>query len=96
MLRQNGAIILTKYFTDQAKRIRLLSPVETLKDNWIEIYRQLPTCGVNFTRTEFVKKCGEFGIVERTADGFLRDNAERSESKLFFKVKHGQYTKNLF
>jgi len=91
-----GAVILTKYFLDQAQKMRIINPVEYLKNEWIDIYKKLPEHGFNFTRTEFVKTCDEFKIKSRQADNFLRDNAERTETKLFFKVKHGIYTKNLF
>lgn len=92
----NGAIILTKYFIDQAQKVRLQNPVEQLKNEWPEIYRQLPNHGVNFSRNEFVKKCAEFGLGESISDKFLRANADRSEKLLFYKVKQGFYTKNLF
>lgn len=91
-----GAVILTKYFIEQAQKVRLQNPVEQLKNEWPEIYRQLPGHGVNFTRNEFVKKCAEFGMGESIADKFLRANSARSETTLFFKVKQGCYTKNLF
>lgn len=91
-----GAVILTKYFIDQAQKVRLQNPIEQLKNEWPEIFRQLPGHGVNFTRNEFVKKCGEFGLGESIADKFLRGNSARSETTLFFKVKQGCYTKNLF
>lgn len=91
-----GAVILTKYFIDQAQKVRLQNPVEQLKNEWPEIYRQLPGHGVNFTRNEFVKKCAEMGLGESIADKFLRSNSARSETTLFFKVKQGCYTKNLF
>lgn len=91
-----GAVILTKYFIDQAQKVRLQNPVEQLKNEWPEIYRQLPGHGVNFTRNEFVKKCAEMGLGESIADKFLRGNSARSETTLFFKVKQGCYTKNLF
>lgn len=92
----DGAIILTKYFIDQAQKVRILNPVEQLKNEWPEVYRQLPSPGINFSRNEFVKKCADFGLKESVADKFLRVNADRSEKLLFYKVKQGQYTKNLF
>lgn len=91
-----GAVVLCKYFIDQAMKIRVLNPIEQLKNEWPEVYRQLPSHGNNFTRNEFVKKCAEFGLKESIADKFLRANAERSERLLFYKVKQGIYTKNLF
>jgi len=27
---------------------------------------------------------------------FLKENSDRSDTKLFYKVKHGEYNKNLF
>jgi len=92
----NGAVILTKYFIDQAQKVRVLNPIEQLKNEWPEIYRQLPSPGINFSRNEFVKKCADFGLKESIADKFLRTNADRSEKLLFYKVKQGFYTKNLF
>jgi len=92
----NGAVILCKYFVDQAQKVRILSPVEMLKDQWKELYMQLPDHGINFTRLEFVTKAGKMGLKQRAADDFLKANAERSEAKLLFKVGHGTYTKNLF
>jgi len=91
-----GAIILIKYFIDQAQNVRLQNPVEQLKNEWPEIYQQLPSPGLNFSRNEFVKKCADFGLGESIADKFLRTNADRSEKLIFNKVKQGQYTKNLF
>ena len=91
-----GAVILIKYFIDQAQRVRVLSPVEQLKDNWIDIYNALPNHGKSFDRTFFIKVCDKFGVASRRADTFLKENADRSESKLFYKVKHGEYNKNLF
>lgn len=91
-----GAVILTKYFMDQSLKVRQNNPVELLKNEWPEIYRQLPGHGINFSRNEFVKKCAQFGYGESIADKFLRANAERSEKLLFYKVKQGFYTKNLF
>jgi hypothetical protein len=92
----NGAIILTKYFIDQAQKVRIQDPIEQLKNEWPEVYRQLPSPGINFTRNEFVKKCSEFSLKESVSDKFLRANADRSEKLLFYKVKQGIYTKNLF
>lgn len=92
----NGAVILTKYFIDQAQKVRILNPIEQLKNEWPEIYRQLPSPGINFSRNEFVKKCADFTLGESIADKFLRANADRSEKLLFYKVKQGQYTKNIF
>ncbi len=91
-----GAVILIKYFIDQAQKVRVLNPIEQLKNEWPEIYRQLPSPGLNFSRNEFVKKCADFGLKESVADKFLRVNADRSEKLLFYKVKQGYYTKNLF
>lgn len=92
----NGAVILTKYFIDQAQKVRILNPVEQLKNEWPEIYKQLPSPGINFSRNQFILKCAEFKLSESVADKFLRINADRSEKLLFFKVKQGQYTKNIF
>jgi len=92
----HGAIILTKYFIDQGRTIRIQNPVEKLKNEWPEVYRQLPSPGINFSRNEFVKKCADFQLGESIADKFLRANADRSDTKLFYKVKQGYYTKNLF
>lgn len=92
----DGAIILIKYFLDQAQKVRILSPVEMLKDNWIDIYAALPNHGKPFDRLYFIKVCDKFGIAARRADTFLKGNSDRTESRLFYKVKHGEYTKNLF
>jgi len=91
-----GAVILCKYFVSEAMKARILSPVECLKDQWVDIYNALPNHGKSFDRLHFIKICDKFGIGQRRADTFLKDNADRSESKLFFKVKHGEYNKNLF
>lgn len=91
-----GAVILTKYFIDQAQKVRILNPVETLKDNWVDIYNALPNHGKSFDRLHFVKVCDKFGIAARRADIFLKENSDRTETRLFFKVKHGEYNKNLF
>jgi len=91
-----GSVILVKYFIDQAQKVRIQNPVEQLKNEWPEIYNQLPSPGINFTRNEFVKKCSDFGLGESIADKFLRASADRSEKLLFYKVKQGIYTKNLF
>jgi len=92
----NGAVILCKYFIAEAMKARILNPVESLKDNWVDIYNALPSHGKSFDRLHFIKVCDKFGIASRRADTFLRDNSDRSESKLFYKVKHGEYNKNLF
>lgn len=92
----NGAVILTKYFIDQAQKVRVLNPIEQLKDQWIDIYEALPAHGKSFNRLHFVKVCDKFGIAQRRADTFLMENSDRSENKLFYKVKHGEYNKNLF
>jgi len=92
----NGSKILCEYFINEAQKVRILSPVEMLKDQWKELYMQLPDHGINFTRLEFVTKAGKMGLKQRAADDFLKANAERSETKLLFKVGHGTYTKNLF
>lgn len=92
----HGAVILCKYYVSEAMKARILSPVETLKDNWVDIYNALPNHGKSFDRMHFIKICDKFGIGQRRADMFLKQNADRSESKLFFKVKHGEYNKNLF
>jgi hypothetical protein len=92
----NGAVILTKYFIDQTQKVRISSPVESLTAPWDEIYRQLPAHGEQFSRTYFVRKCADFGLSERHADRFLKTHGDKSEGALFFKVKHGSYTKNLF
>lgn len=91
-----GAIILTKYYTSEAQKVRLLSPIEMLKDQWVQIYEALPDHGKSFDRIHFIKVCNKFGIAQRRADNFLKDNSDRTETKLFFKVKHGEYNKNLF
>ncbi len=91
-----GAIILTKYFIDQAQKVRVLSPVETLKDKWIDIYKSLPEHGVKFDRKQFLKVCAVFGVKDRAADNFLKEHGLRSENSLLFKIGHGVYTKNLF
>jgi hypothetical protein len=91
-----GATVLCRYFIDQAMKIRILNPVEMLKDAWVDIYKQLPEHGQQFKRNEFVKKCADFAIKERSADEFLKKNAAREETSLFFKVGQGIYTKNLF
>lgn len=91
-----GAIILTKYFIDQAQKVRVLSPVETLKDKWIDIYNSLPEHGNKFDRKQFLKVCAAYGIKDRAADLFLKEHGLRSEDSLLFKVGHGIYTKNLF
>lgn len=91
-----GAVVLCKYFLEQAAKMRIINPVEYLKDNWKSIYEALPEHGKTFDRSHFVKVCLKFGIKQRRADIFLKDSADRSETKLFFKVSHGLYTKNLF
>jgi hypothetical protein len=91
-----GAVILTKYFIDQAQKVRIMNPIDMLKNEWKEIYMAMPEHGINFTRAQFVKKCADFGLKQRQADNFLRDNAERSETKLLYKIGQGNYTKNLF
>ena len=91
-----GAVILTKYFIDQAQKVRLNSPVDLLKNEWPEIYNQMPSPGITFSRNQFVEKCAQFSLSERTADKFLKEHSERSEKTLFYKVKQGQYTKNMF
>lgn len=91
-----GAIILTDYFTDQAQRVRVLSPIERLKDKWIDIYNSLPEHGTKFDRKQFIKICAAFEIKDRAADNFLKEHGLRSEDSLLFKIGHGIYTKNLF
>lgn len=91
-----SAVILCKYFITEAMKARILNPVEMLKDNWIDIYNALPAHGKSFDRLFFIKVCDKFGIASRRADTFLRDNSDRSETALFYKVKHGEYNKNLF
>lgn len=91
-----GAVILTKYFIQQAQNVRVLNPVESLKDNWVDIYNSLPGHGKSFDRLHFIKVCDKFGVASRRADTFLKENSDRSENKLFYKVKHGEYNKNLF
>jgi hypothetical protein len=91
-----GAVTLCKYFISQAEKIRILSPVEILKDNWKSIYDNLPGPGNTFDRQKFISICQKFDIKQRRADMFLKEHADRSETKLFFKVSHGLYTKNLF
>lgn len=91
-----GAVILTEYYITQAKQLRLQSPVESLKDQWKDIYEALPGPGIAFDRAKFINICAKFDIKTRRADVFLKDNSERSESKLFNKVSHGTFTKNLF
>lgn len=91
-----GAVLLTKYFIDQALKVRILNPVESLKNQWVDIYNALPEHGKSFNRLHFVKVCQKFDIASRQADTFLKENSDRSENKLFFKVKHGEYNKNLF
>lgn len=91
-----GAVILCKYFISEAMKARILNPVESLKDNWIDIYNALPAHGKSFDRLHFIKICDKFGVKSRAADTFLKINSDRSESKLFYKVKHGEYNKNLF
>jgi len=92
----NGAVILTKYFIDQSILVRQTSPIEQLKDVWIDIYKALPNHGKSFDRMHFVKVCASFKIGERAADNFLKSNSDRSENLLFYKVKHGEYNKNIF
>lgn len=92
----HGAIILTKYFTDQAQRVRILSPIERLKDKWVDIYNALPEHGVKFDRKQFLKICAAFGIKDRAGDNFLKEHGMKSEDTLLFKIGHGVYTKNLF
>lgn len=92
----NGAVMLTKYFTEQATKVRTLSPVELLKDVWVDIYNDLPEVGKEFDRKHFVKICKVRGLSDRQADNFLKENGLRAENSLFYKVKHGLYTKNLF
>lgn len=92
----NGSILLCDYYIDQAKKIRVISPVESLKNQWIDVYDKIPPPGKQFDRAFFVKVCKTFRLSQRSADLFLRDNSERSESKLFYKVNHGTYTKNVF
>lgn len=91
-----GAVILTKYFVDQAQKVRILSPVDLLKDKWLDVYNALPEHGVKFDRKQFLKICNSFGFKDRSADNFLKEHGLRSEKSLLFKVQHGLYTKNLF
>lgn len=91
-----GAVILVKYFTSEAIKSRLVSPVEMLKDIWIDIYNALPDHGGEFNRNTFIKICLKFKVSEKAGDNFLKSHSEKSETKLFYKVKHGIYTKNLF
>lgn len=91
-----GAIILTDYFRDQAQKVRILSPVDGLKDKWIDIYKALPEHGIKFDRKQFIKICVAHGIQSRAADNFLKEHGLRSEQTLLFKIGHGVYTKNLF
>lgn len=92
----NGAIILTKYFIDQSIKVRVLNPVEMLKDKWIDVYKSLPEHGIKFDRRHFVKTAKSFGFSDRAADNFLKEHGLRNEQALFYKIQHGQYTKNLF
>lgn len=92
----NGAVILAKYFINEAMKVRVSTPVELLKDKWIDIYKSLPEHGTKFDRKTFIKICGVHEIKDRAADNFLREHGMRSEMSLFFKVGHGIYTKNLF
>jgi hypothetical protein len=92
----NGAILLTEYFLSQAKLIRVINPLDNLTDIWKEVFRQLPSHGLPFSRLQFIKKCGQFQLGESIADKFLKNNSDRSEEKLLFKISQGNYTKNLF
>lgn len=92
----NGAIILCEYFINEAHKMRIQNPDDLLKDQWVDIYKALPSHGNKFDRLQFIKICDKFGVKARQADNFLKANADRSEEKLLFKISHGVYTKNLF
>jgi hypothetical protein len=92
----SGAVILCNYFIEQAHKIRIISPIEALKDNWKLIYEALPEPGQAFITEHFLKIAKVNGVEKRRAAIFLKDNSESSESKLFHKIKHGTYTKNTF
>jgi len=91
-----GSVVLTKYFIDQALKVRILTPFDLLKDKWLDVYNALPEHGVKFDRKQFIKVCASFGFKDRAADNFLKEHGMRSETSLLFKIKHGEYTKNLF
>lgn len=92
----NGAVLLTKYFIDQAQKVRILNPIEILKDKWIDVYAALPEAGAKFDRKHFIKVAKTFGFSERAADNFLKHHGIKSETSLFFKIQHGSYSKNIF
>lgn len=91
-----GAVILAKYFTDQAQQVRILTPVDKLNDKWLQVYNSLPSHGVKFDRKQFIKHAAVQGLKERAADNFLKEHGLRSDGSLLFKIAHGVYTKNLF
>jgi hypothetical protein len=91
-----GAVILTEYFIEEAKKVRITTPNELLKGKWIDVFDALPEHGILFNRKHFLKLCAVHGFKESAADKFLKEHGQRDESTLLFKVKHGEYTKNLF
>lgn len=91
-----GAIILCEYYIKEAHKLRVITPVEALKDQWRPIYDALPGAGVTFDRQKFMSICQKHDIKQRTADSFLKLHSDKTEKSLFFKVSHGLYTKNIF
>lgn len=90
-----GAVILTKYYFSEANKIRIMPSSDNLSGKWKVIYDSLPDHGTEFNRATFIDFCAAHGIKQRSADNFLKENASKSESTLFFKTKQGVYTKNL-
>lgn len=91
-----GAVILTKYFVNEAKKVRILNPETKLKDKWVDVFNALPGHGITFDRKHFLKVCNIHGFKESSADKFLKQNGLRNEKALLYKIGHGVYTKNLF
>lgn len=84
----NGAIALIEYFKNSAlkvhKTINNIKPIETEPENKQAIYDALP---LEFSTSKGLQIAGSMGMPERTFKNFLND------TKLFIKVRHGEYKK---
>lgn len=90
-----GAVVLTKYFLREAVKVRIKRSSDHLKDKWKLIYDAMPDPGISFDRTFFVNCCMANGIKARTADMWIKENSDKGDTKLFVKIKHGTYSKNI-
>jgi hypothetical protein len=91
----NGAVILAKYFLNEAYKVRVKPSSESLKGVWKVIYDQLPEPNIEFDRNHFSKICLSHKVSQRAADNFLKQNSDKGDNKLFIKVRHGVYAKAL-